>query len=328
MSFRAILARKSADGAITAAVETLSDSDLMPGDVTIAVEWSNVNYKDAIALYTPQIIQTSPLIPGIDLAGVVETSADPRFSPGDKVVLTGWALSQTHHGGFAQRARVKADWLVKLPPAISTRDAMAIGTAGLTSMLSILAIEHAGASPTRGDVLVTGASGGVGSVAIALLAKLGYRVIASSGKAQEADYLRNLGAAEVIDRNALSGEGPPMAAERWAAAIDSVGGQTLANVLAQTAYRGVVTNCGFVGGRDLPTTVLPFILRGVTLAGIDSVMAPPALREEAWKRLATDLDLNKLGSTISEIGLGEVQAAAGRLLKGQGRGRTLVDVNR
>jgi acrylyl-CoA reductase (NADPH) len=259
---------------------------------------------------------------------VVESSADPRFTPGDKVVLTGWALSQTHHGGFAQRARVKADWLVKLPESISTRDAMAIGTAGLTSMLSVLAIEHAGAAPARGDVLVTGASGGVGSIAIALLAKLGYRVVASSGKAEESDYLRNLGAAEVIDRATLSANGPPVGAERWAAAIDSVGGRTLANVLAQTTYRGVVTNCGFVGGRDLPATVLPFILRGVTLAGIDSVMAPAALREEAWRRLATDLDLAKLGSTIREIGLGEVQAAAGQLLKGQGRGRTLVDVNR
>jgi acrylyl-CoA reductase (NADPH) len=328
VSFRAILARKSADGAITAAIETLTDSDLMPGDVTVAVEWSTVNYKDAAALFSPAIIQTFPLIPGIDLAGVVESSADPRFTPGDKVVLTGWALSQTHHGGFAQRARVKGDWLVKLPDSISTRDAMAIGTAGLTSMLSVLAIEHAGGAPGRGDVLVTGASGGVGSIAIALLTKLGYRVIASSGKAEETDYLRNLGAAEVIDRATLSGEGPPVGAERWAAAIDSVGGRTLANVLAQTAYRGVVTNCGFVGGRDLPATVLPFILRGVTLAGIDSVMAPAALREEAWRRLATDLDLAKLGSTIREVGLGEVQAAAGQLLKGQGRGRTLVDVNR
>lgn len=328
MSFRGILARKSAEGKITASTETLADDALMPGNVTIAVEWSDVNYKDAIALNGPQVIQSFPLIPGIDFSGVVDASDDSRFSPGDKVVATGWGLSQTHHGGFAQRARVDGDWLVKLPAEISTRDAMAIGTAGLTSMLSVLALEHGGVDPSRGDVLVTGASGGVGSIAVALLAKLGYRVVASSGKSHEGDYLRGLGAVEVVDRATLAAEGPPLSSERWAGAVDSVGGRTLANVIAQTKYRGVVTTCGFVGGRDVPATVFPFILRGVTLAGIDSVMAPRELREQAWRRLASDLDLAKLGATVTEIGLDEVQTVTSRLLKGEVRGRTLVDVSR
>lgn len=328
MSFRAIIANRTDDGAISAAVESLADDVLSDGDVTVAVEWSSVNYKDAIALYTPRIIKSFPLIPGIDFAGVVAQSADPRFQPGDRVVATGWELSQTHHGGFAERARIKGDWLVKLPAAISTRDAMAIGTAGLTAMLSVLALEHGGITPARGDALVTGASGGVGSIAIAILAKLGYRVIASTGKADEAAYLTNLGAAEIIDRATLAEEGQPIGAERWAAAVDAVGGRTLANILAQTRYRGVATTCGFVGGMELPATVMPFILRGVTLAGIDSVYAPQPLREEAWRRLATDLDLEKLGSTVKEIGLDEVKAVAGAMLQGRIRGRTLVDVNR
>ncbi|WP_343617057.1 MDR family oxidoreductase [Novosphingobium sp.] len=328
MSFQAILAHKLEDGTVEASIETLDESILQEGDVTIDVEWSDVNYKDAIALYTPQIIQTSPLIPGIDFAGTVSGSSDPRFSVGDKVVATGWALSQTHHGGFSQKARVKGDWLVKLPEAISTRDAMAIGTAGFTAMLSVLALEHGGITPERGAILVTGASGGVGSVAVAILAKLGYRVIASTGKADEAEYLTNLGAADIIDRASLSEPAAPIAAERWAGAIDTVGGQTLANVLAQTSYRGVVTNCGFVGGRELPGSVLPFILRNVTLAGIDSVNAPQQVREEAWARLARDLAPSILASTVSEVGLAEVQGVVGKMLKGLIRGRTLVDVNR
>jgi len=328
VSFRAILATRSDDGAISASLQSLDESMLPTGDVMIAVDWSTLNYKDAVALAGPQIIQKYPLIPGIDFAGTVVDSDDARFSQGDKVVATGWGLSQTHHGGYAQRARVAGDWLVKLPATISTRDAMAIGTAGFTAMLSVLALEHAGVSPDRGDILVTGASGGVGSIAITLLAALGYRVVASTGKPQEADYLRNLGAAEIIDRALLSAEGKPMGPERWAGAVDSVGGHTLANVLAQTKYRGAVTTCGFVGGVELPATVLPFILRGVTLAGIDSVNAPQALRVEAWRRLAENLALSKLATTVTEVGLADVFSAAAEMRQGKAKGRTLVDVNR
>ncbi len=326
MSFQAILARQSADG-VTATVETVEDDILMEGSVTVAIDWSTVNYKDAFALAGQRIIQTFPLISGIDFSGTVESSRDARFAPGDKVVATGWGLSQTHHGGFAQKARVPADWLIKLPASISTRDAMAIGTAGFTAMLSVLALEHGDVGPERGEVLVTGASGGVGSIAIAILSRLGYRVVASTGKRNETDYLQRLGAGEVIDRAMLAQEGAPIAAERWAGAVDAVGGRTLANVLAQTKYAGVVTNCGFVGGRDLPASVLPFILRGVTLAGIDSVNAPMAIRQKAWARLATDLDLDKLASTITQVGLSDVPRIAAEMLEGRVRGRTLVDVN-
>lgn len=328
MSFRAILANRAEDGAIHASLQTLEDNVLPEGGVTVAIEWSNLNYKDAVALAGPQIIQTFPLVPGIDFAGTVLDSDDPRYQPGDKVVATGWGLSQTHHGGYAQRARVPGDWLIQLPAPLGTRDAMAIGTAGFTAMLSVLALEHGGATPDRGDILVTGASGGVGSIAIALLAALGYRVVASTGKPDEAGYLRKLGATEILDRAQLSAEGKPMGPERWAGAVDSVGGRTLANVLAQTKYRGTVTTCGFVGGVELPATVLPFILRGVTLAGIDSVNAPRALRIEAWNRLAKDLDLATLATTITEVGLAEVFDAAAEMRQGKAKGRTLVDVNR
>ncbi len=328
MSFRALVANRSADGSIATFLENLEDSSLHEGSVTVRVDWSNLNYKDAIALAGMQIIQTFPLIPGIDFAGIVESSADPRFQPGDCVVATGWALSQTHNGGFSQRARVPADWLVKLPSALDTRAAMAIGTAGLTAMLSVLEIERHGVTPGDGEVLVTGASGGVGSIAVALLSGLGYQVVASTGKASETDYLRTLGAAEVVDRATLSAEAPPIQAERWAATLDAVGGRTLVNALAQTRYRGIATTCGFVGGRELPGTVLPFILRGVTLAGIDSVQAPAELRALAWQRLGTDLDMAKLASTIREIALGEVPGVAAQMLQGTAKGRTLVDVNR
>jgi acrylyl-CoA reductase (NADPH) len=328
VSFRAILATRSAEGAISASLQALDETVLPGSGVTVAVEWSTLNYKDAVAVVGPQIIQTFPLVPGIDFAGTVVDSDDSRFAPGDKVVATGWELSQTHHGGYAQRARVPADWLVALPASISTRDAMAIGTAGFTAMLSVLALEHGGVSPACGDIVVTGASGGVGSIAISLLAGLGYRVIASTGKPDEADYLHNLGAADIVDRTLLSAEGKPIGPERWAGAVDSVGGRTLANVLAQTKYRGTVTTCGFVGGVELPATVLPFILRGVTLAGIDSVNAPHALRLEAWSRLAKDLDLAKLGTTITEVGLADVLGVAAQMRQGKVKGRTLVDVNR
>ena len=328
MSFRALVARKT-DAKITTQLETMEDADLGPGDVTIAVEWSTVNYKDGLAITgAVGVIRNFPLVPGIDLAGVVESSTDPRFAAGDRVVVNSWGLSQTHHGGYAERARVSGDWVIKLPEAISTRHAMAIGTAGYTAMLSVLALEHGGVRPDQGDVLVTGANGGVGSVAIALLSRLGYRVVASTGRLEEKDYLTALGASEIIDRAELSAPGRPMGAERWAGAIDSVGSHTLANVLAQTRYRGVVTACGLAQGTDLPATVLPFIMRNITLAGIDSVNAPHEARVEAYDRLASDLDLAKLEQTITEVGLADAPNVAEAILRGEVRGRTVVDVRR
>jgi len=327
MSFNALLATKTGD-AITAGVVPLTEQDLMPGDVTVAVEYSTVNYKDALALSgRSPVIRTFPLIPGIDLAGVGETSTHPGFAPGDRVLVNGWGLSQTHHGGYAQKARVPGEWLVKIPAAFSSRDAMAVGTAGYTAMLSVLALEPGGVSPDHGDILVTGANGGAGSIAIALLSTLGYRVVASTGRLEESAYLKALGAAEIIDRATLSAPGAPIAKERWAGAIDAVGSHTLANVLAQTRYRGVVAAFGLAQGADLPGSVLPFILRNVTLAGIDSVNAPYAAREQAWTRLATDLDLGKLARTTQMIGLAEVPALADQVLQGRVQGRTVVDVN-
>lgn len=327
MTFKGLMASKSGDTISTDLVE-LEEQDLMPGDVTIAVDYSTVNYKDGMALGgRAPIIQTFPLIPGIDLAGTVEGSSYPGIEVGDRVVANGWGLSQTHHGGYAQKARLSGDWLVRIPDPLSTLDAMAVGTAGYTAMLSVLALEHGGITPDRGDILVTGANGGVGSIAIALLADLGYRVVASTGRLEEANYLRELGAADVIDRRTLSDPGTPVASERWAGAIDSVGSHTLANVLAQTQYRGVVTACGLAQGLDLPATVLPFILRNVTLAGIDSVNAPQSVRLKAWSRLARDLDLSKLARTTKVIGLADVTDVARRLLEGQVQGRTVVDVN-
>ncbi|TCQ08942.1 acrylyl-CoA reductase (NADPH) [Rhizobium sp. PP-F2F-G36] len=327
MTFKALLTSKDGDTLSTKLVD-LTEADLMDGDVTVAVDYSTVNYKDGMAVTGRlPVIQTFPLIPGIDLAGTVEASSHPDFKVGDRVVANGWGLSQSHHGGYAQKARLSGDWLVKLSESLSTKDAMAIGTAGYTAMLSVLALEHGGITPDKGDILVTGANGGVGSVAIALLSGLGYRVIASTGRLEETAYLRELGAAEVIDRNTLSEPGAPVAAERWAGAIDSVGSHTLANVLAQTKYRGVVTSCGLAQGRDLPATVLPFILRNITLAGIDSVNAPQAVRLEAWSRLARDLDLAKLARTTTVIGLAQVPGVAESILGGHVQGRTVVDVN-
>jgi len=327
MTFKALLTTKADEKILTAMVD-FDERDLMPGDVTVAVEYSTVNYKDALAITgRGSVIREFPLIPGIDFAGIVEASAHPGFTVGDRVVANGWELSQTHHGGFAQKARVKGDWLVKLPDVFSTRDAMAIGTAGYTAMLSVLALEHGGITPDRGDILVTGANGGAGSVAIALLSTLGYRVIASTGRPEEADYLHALGAAQIIDRRTLSEPGAPIAAEQWAGAIDSVGSHTLANVLAQTRYRGVVAAFGLAQGVDLPASVLPFILRNVTLAGIDSVNAPRDVRLQAWSRLARDLDLDKLARTTQEIGLADVPRVASNVLAGKVRGRTVVDVN-
>jgi len=327
MSFNALFATKTGD-AISAGVVQLTEQDLMPGDVTVAVEYSTVNYKDALALSgRSPVIRTFPLIPGIDLAGVVETSSHPGYAAGDRVLVNGWGLSQTHHGGYAQKARVPGEWLVKIPEAFTSRDAMAIGTAGYTAMLSVLALEHGGVSPDQGDILVTGANGGAGSIAIALLSTLGYRVVASTGRLEESAYLKELGAAEILDRATLSEPGAPIAKERWAGAIDAVGSHTLANVLAQTRYRGVVAAFGLAQGADLPGSVLPFILRNVTLAGIDSVNAPYSAREQAWTRLAADLDLGKLARTTQMISLAEVPALAGQVLQGRVQGRSVVDVN-
>jgi acrylyl-CoA reductase (NADPH) len=327
MTFKALLAKKSRD-AISTHIVKMDEKDLMPGHVTISVEYSTVNFKDALAISgRAEIIREFPWIAGIDLAGTVEASAYPGIATGDRVVVNGWELSQTHHGGFAQKARVKGEWLVKLPSAFSTRDAMAIGTAGYTAMLSILALEHGGLTPERGDVLVTGANGGVGSIAIAILSGLSYRVVASTGRQEEADYLRSLGAAEIIDRRTLSEPGAPIGPERWAGAVDSVGHHTLANVLAQTQYRAVVAACGLAQGPGLPGSVLPFIRRNVTLAGVDSVNAPQAKRIEAWSRLARDLDVEKLGRATHVIGLAEVPSVARRILEGTVQGRTAVDVS-
>ena len=327
MTFRALLATKTGEDMSVNLVE-LEDADLMPGDVTVRVDYSTVNYKDLAAVSgRGNVIKQFPLIPGIDLAGTVEASSYPGIEVGEKVVANSWGLSQTHHGGYAQKARLSGDWLVKIPEPFSTRDAMAIGTAGYTAMLSVLALEHGGITPDNGDILVTGANGGVGSIAIALLSDLGYRVIASTGRVEEASYLKKLGAAEVIDRTTLSEPGAPIAAERWAGVVDSVGSHTLANAIAQTKYRGVVTACGLAQGLDLPTTVLPFILRNVTLAGIDSVNAPQHVRMEAWSRLARDLDLEKLARTTSVVGLSGVPDVVQRMAEGKVQGRTVVDVN-
>jgi acrylyl-CoA reductase (NADPH) len=306
----------------------LPSDALGEGEVTVAIEWSTVNYKDGLALAGARIMQAYPMVGGIDFSGIVESSNDPTFHPGDRVVVNGFGLSQTHNGGYAQKARVPGAWVVPLPDSITTRDAMAIGTAGYTAMLSVMALEHGGATPDGWNVLVTGANGGVGSISIAILSGLGYRVIASTGRAEHADYLRGLGATEIIDRAELSSPGAPIAKERWNGAIDSVGSHTLANALAHTAYGGVVAACGLAQGMDLPGSMVPFILRNVTLAGIDSVNASQMLRREAWRRLARDLAKDKLLSSVVEIGLSEVPDVAARILQGQVRGRTVVDVNR
>ena len=329
MSFRAIRLAKTETGQETRFVN-LTDADLMDGDVDVRVEYSTVNYKDGLALTGKSpVVRVWPLTPGIDFAGVVETSTHAGLKPGDRVVLNGWGVGETHHGGYAQKARVKGDWLIKLPDAISTAHAMAIGTAGYTAMLSVMALEHEGVTPDKGDIVVTGAAGGVGGVAIALLSKLGYRVVASTGrKESEGDYLTGLGAAEIIDRAELSAPGRPIARERWAGGVDAVGSHTLANVLAQIRYGGAVAACGLAQGLDLPGSVAPFILRGVTLAGIDSVMCPTRRRAEAWARLASDLDLGRLDAMTERAGLDDVPALGAAILEGKVRGRVVVDVNR
>ncbi|MDR3493433.1 MAG: oxidoreductase, partial [Ancalomicrobiaceae bacterium] len=297
-SFRALLvSRDEATKLQSVALTELSEADLMQGDVTVAVEWSTLNYKDGLAVTgRSPVIRRFPLVPGIDFAGTVVSSASPAFEPGDNVLLNGWGVGETHFGGYAGLARVKADWLLKRPDGLDARSAMAIGTAGYTAMLSVLAIEAAGATPAAGPVVVTGAAGGVGSTAIALLSKRGWSVTAVTGRPEEADYLKGLGATDILARAELSGPAKPLARERWAAAIDSVGSTTLANVISQIRYGGAVAACGLAGGMDLPTSVAPFILRGVSLLGIDSVMAPRAKRVAAYARLMTDLDPSQLAA--------------------------------
>jgi acrylyl-CoA reductase (NADPH) len=325
-TFKAIRIDK-ADKGTTVALTRFDDAELMEGDVTIAVEWSTLNYKDGLAVTgKAPVVRRFPMIAGIDLAGTVEQSSHSQWKAGDKVICTGWGLGETHLGAYAEKARVKGDWLVRLPETMSARNAMAIGTAGFTAMLAVLALEKHGLAPKDGPIVVTGAAGGVGSVASAVLSKLGYHVIASTGRASETDYLKSLGAAEVIDRSELSGPVKPLAKERWAGGIDSVGSTTLANLLSMTKYAGAIAACGLAAGMDLPSSVAPFILRGVCLLGIDSVMCPIGLRQRAWARLASDLDPAKLAEITHEIGLDEVVAAGARILAGQVRGRIVVKI--
>ncbi len=326
-TFKAIRIDK-ADKGTTVALTQFDAADLMDGDVTVDVEWSTVNYKDGLAVTgKAPVVRRFPMIAGIDFAGTVAESSNPNWKPGDKVLCNGWGMGETHLGAYAEKARVKGDWLVRLPPTISARDAMAIGTAGYTAMLAVLALEKHGLTPGDGPVVVTGAAGGVGSVAIAVLSKLGYHVIASTGRVSESDYLKKLGAAEIIDRQELSGPAKPIAKERWAGGIDSVGSTTLANLLSMTKARGAIAACGLAAGMDLPSSVAPFILRVVSLLGIDSVMCPIELRKQAWARLAADLDPAKLADITQEISLDEVVDAGAKVLAGQVRGRLVVKIS-
>ena len=324
--FEALLLTKT-DAGQNATWTRLSETDLMDGDVTVRVTHSTVNYKDGLAITgKAPVVRRWPMIPGVDFAGVVEASSHPEFKPGDEVVLNGWGLGETHLGGYSQYARVKGDWLVPLAQGLTRAEAMAVGTAGYTAMLAVLALEAHGIVPAKGPVVVTGAAGGVGSVAIALLSKLGFTVIASTGRPEEEPYLRALGASELIARQELSGPGKPLGRERWAGAVDSLGSQTLANVLAQAKYGGAVAACGLAQGMDLPATVAPFILRSVTLIGIDSVMTPKAKRLEAWSRLAKDLDRGKLSAITQTHSWREADALARQILEGKVRGRIVLEV--
>lgn len=322
-SFRALMARKTEAGQAVA-LETITEADLPAADVTVEVEYSSFNYKDGLALKgLSRILRTFPMVPGIDFAGTVRASDNASFAPGDKVVLTGWGVGESWSGGFAQRARVKGEWLVKLPEGLTTRQAMAIGTAGLTAMLCVDALERYGIT-AGGDVLVTGAAGGVGSVAVRLLSRLGYKVSALTGRRSEEDFLKSIGAAEIVDRDAYAAAGRPLAGERWHGAVDTVGGQVLANVLASMAYGGAVAACGLAGATDLPTTVFPFILRNVALLGVDSVNCPTARRTSAWARIATLLDPADIEAVTREVGLDDLPKLADAILAGQVRGRTVV----
>ncbi|MCB1686847.1 MAG: oxidoreductase [Halioglobus sp.] len=326
--FSGILINKDESGQ-SVAVGEITEAQLPEGDVTIDVEYSTLNYKDGLAITgSSPVVRKFPMVPGIDLAGVVSASSHADWKKGDSVVLNGWGVGESHWGGLAQKARLNGDWLVPLPKAFSSRQAMAIGTAGYTASLCVEALLKQGVTPDQGEILVTGATGGVGSVAVALLTKAGFTVVAATGKASEGDYLKGLGATEIIDRADLSAAGKPMQRERWAGVIDSVGSHTLANACAQTRYGGVVAACGLAQGMDFPGSVAPFILRGVSLVGIDSVMAPKPPRIAAWKRLAQDLDIAKLDVIATEIGLAEAIPAAAKLLEGKVRGRIVVDVNK
>ena len=328
--FRALYLEQTADKTTAASLRTLDDSALPAFDangVTVDVQYSTINFKDGLAITGKSpVVRKWPMVPGIDFAGTVSASDDPRWKVGDAVILNGWGVGESHWGGLAEKARVNGDWLVRLPATLQAADAMALGTAGYTAMLCVLALERQGVKPGSGEILVTGATGGVGSVAVSLLSRMGHRVVASTGKADEAEYLKTLGAAEVIDRATLSVPGKPMQKERWAGVVDTVGSHTLANACASTRYGGIVTACGLAQGMDLPLTVAPFILRGVSLIGIDSVMAPLARRTEAWDRLAQDIDRSALALIARRIGLAEALATAPQILGGSIRGRLVVDV--
>ena len=325
-TFKAIVINRTASGQ-TVALTDFDENDLMEGNVILRPEWSTVNYKDGLAVTnTAPVVRRFPMIAGVDAAGTVESSSHPSWKAGDKVVLNGWGCGETHLGLYAEKARVKGDWLIALPERFSARDAMAIGTAGYTAMLAVMALERAGITPGRGPVIVTGAAGGVGSTAVALLAKLGYQVTASTGRPEEAGYLKGIGATEVIPRAELTGPVRPLAKERWAAGIDTVGSTTLANLVSMIRYGGAVAACGLAGGIDLPATVAPFILRGVSLLGIESVFAPLAIRKVAWARLENDIDVQKLAQMTVEIGLDGVIDAGKKIVKGGIRGRLVVKI--
>ncbi len=325
-TFKAIVVERVESGT-KAGLADFDEANLMDGDVTVAVEYSTVNYKDGLAVTgKAPVVRRFPMIAGIDFAGTVETSNHAFWKPGDKVILNGWGCGETHLGAYGAKARVRGDWLVRLPASISAREAMAIGTAGYTAMLAVMALDRHGLTPAQGPVVVTGAAGGVGSVAVALLATHGFSVSAVTGRPQEADYLKGLGASEIVERQEMVGPAKPLAKERWAGGVDAVGSTTLANLLSMTRYGGAVAACGLAGGMDLPGSVAPFILRGVCLYGIDSVMCPLTRRQEAWKRLETELDRPKLAAMTREIGLSEVPEAAAAILAGQVRGRIVVKI--
>ena len=326
--FKGLLLTKADDGALQCALTDIDEARLPPGEVLVQVSHSTLNYKDGLAITgKAPVVRSWPMVPGIDFAGTVLESSDARYRVGDAVILNGWGVGETHWGGLAQKARVQADWLVPLPAGMTASQAMAIGTAGYTAMLCVMALQQHGITPEQGPVLVTGANGGVGSTAVALLSRLGFTVHASTGRMNEAAHLQALGASEVIDRATLNAPGKPLQKERWAAAVDSLGSHTLANACASVKYGGVVAACGLAQGMDLPASVAPFILRGVTLAGVDSVMAPYARRAKAWQRLARELPAEVLASNTETIALAEAPAVAAKLLQGQVRGRVVVDVN-
>lgn len=325
--FKAILITRDEEKRQSVAVTELTEADLMDGDVTVAVEATTVNYKEGLAITgKAPVVRRFPMVPGVDFAGTVTASSHPDWKPGDKVILNGWGVGEVHFGAYAGKARVNGNWLVPLPAELSARDAMAIGTAGYTAMLCVMALERHGILPSRGPVIVTGAAGGVGSVAISILSGLGYTVIASTGRPAEAGYLKELGASEIVSRAELAGPAKPLGKERWAAGVDTVGSHTLANVLSMTSYGGAVAACGLAGGMDLPSSVAPFILRGVSLLGIDSVMAPKEIRLEAWRRIVTDLDRGKLEALTTTIGFDGIIEAAKNIVEGRIRGRVVVEM--